>query len=160
MHPRGPDGKLVAPVDVDRLAEQVRTLASSQNLWVVPATPVSVAGFWQLVLLGSDDLSAAEFCELAASSGARLLYVQIYPFDAGTDPDLGLWERTWSHQGPADDRLAGLNRDAQAFNGRICQLELAFAVGCILHCWSIAADWHSKLVDRAAGLIPRPDQPS
>lgn len=141
-------------IDVDRLAGQVTQLASSQNLRVVPATPMSSAGSCQLVLLGSEELSAAEFCELAASAGARLLYVQAEIFDSRTDLDLAAWRQAGDHQGPADDLLADLQRDAERFSGHIRQLELAFAAGCVLHCWAVAADWYSSLVDRATALLP------
>ncbi len=139
-----------AAIDIDQLAEQFQQLASSWNLRVVPATPVSTAGSCQLVLLGSDDLSAADFCELAAGAGARLLYMQTELFDAGTDAELDLSMRALGHPVPAADLLAELHRDAQRFNGRIRQLELAFAVGCVLHCWAVAADWYGDLINRAA----------
>jgi hypothetical protein len=145
----------VAAADLDQLAAQLQQLASGWNLRIVPATPVSTAGSCQLVLLGCEDLSAAEFCELAASAGMRLLYAQAESFDAGTDPDLNLWGQARDHQGSARDLLADLHRDAQRYNGRVRQLELAFAVGCVLHCWAAAADWYTGLVDRAAALALR-----
>lgn len=157
---RGPAGKPAVAIDIDQLADHVQQVAVSRNLRIVPVTPVSTAGSCQLVLLGSDDLSATDFCELAASAGARLLYVQAEFFNAGTDPDLNLWGRTHARQGPAGDMVAQLHRDAQLFNGRIRQLELAFAADCVLHCWAVAADWYSGLVDRAAMLVPRLDQES
>lgn len=142
-------------INVDLLAGQVREFASSLHLRVVPVTPVSTAGSCHLVLLGKDDLSAADFCELAASAGARLLYVQVEGFDAETDPNLSLSRQTHSPQeASASDPLAELHRDAMNFNGRIRQLELAFVVGCVLHCWAIAADWYDNLLDRAAALVP------
>jgi hypothetical protein len=145
------DGPRAEAIDVDQLASQVRQLAGRHDLRIVPATPLSTAGSCQLVLLGSDDLSAADFCELAATAGARLLYVQAEYFDAGTDPDLDRW-RAQDRPGATGDLLAPLHRDAQLFSGRIRQLELAFAVGCVLHCWTVAADWYSGLVDGAARL--------
>jgi hypothetical protein len=147
-------------IDVDLLAGQVEQLASSQDLRVVPATPVSTTGSCHLVLLGNDDLSAEAFCELAASAGARLLYVQAVGFNTGTDPDLDLSQRHLTgHVSVASDQLAELRQDAQCFNGRIRHLELAFVVGCVLHCWAVAADWYNTLVDRAATLPPPAEEP-
>jgi hypothetical protein len=145
----------VAAADLDQLAAQLQQLASGWNLRIVPATPVSTAGSCQLVLLGCEDLSAEEFCELAASAGMRLLYAQAESFDAGTDPDLNLWGRRAIIHESARDLLADLRRDAQRYNGRVRQLELAFAMGCVLHCWAAAADWYTGLLDRAAALAPR-----
>lgn len=150
--PGGPGRKPAAVTDLDQFAAQLQQLAFSWNLRVVPVTPVSTAGSCQLVLLRSEDLSAADFCELAASAGARLLYAQGESFDAGTDLDLNLWGRAGDHQGSARDPLADLYRDALRYNGRVRQLELAFAVGCVLHCWAAAADWYTGLVDRVAAL--------
>jgi hypothetical protein len=155
VHPSGPAQRPVAAADLDQLAAQLQQLASGWNLRIVPATPVSTAGSCQLVLLGCEDLSAAEFCELAASAGMRLLYAQAESFDAETDPDLNLLGQARDHQGSARDLLADLHRDAQRYNGRVRQLELAFAVGCVLHCWAAAADWYTGLVDRAAALALR-----
>jgi hypothetical protein len=154
--PNQPAQEPVASIDVDRLAGQIQQLASNWNLRIVPATPVSTVGSCQLVLLGNDDFSAADFCELAASAGARLLYVQAEFFYAGTDPVVDLGRRTCAHPGSPDDQLAKLHQDAQRFNGRVRQLELAFAVGCVMHCWAVAADWYTSLVDRAAAVFPYP----
>lgn len=155
VQPRGPARKPAGVTDLDKLAAQLQQLASSWNLRVVPATPLSTAGSCQLVLLGSEDLSAADFCGVAASAGVRLLYAQVEPFDAETDPDLNLWGRAHDHQGSARKLLADLHRDAQRYNGRVRQLELAFAVGCVLHCWAATADWYTRLMDRAATLALR-----
>ena len=150
-----PDQRSSVAIDVDLLADQVREFASSEHLRVVPVTPVATTGSCHLVLLGKDDLSAADFCELAASAGARLLYVQAETFDAETDPSLGLYRQTYSLQETsASDPLAELYRDAMNFNSRVRQLELAFVVGCVLHCWAVAADWYDSLLDRAALLGP------
>jgi hypothetical protein len=141
-------------LDLDRLMEEVEELALGWNLRVVPVTPVSTAGSCQLVLLGSDHLNAAEFCELAASSGALLLYAQAESFDAGTDLDLNHWAWSRDQRDSARDVLAELHRDAQRHNSRVRQLELSFAAGCVLHCWAVAASWYTNLLDRAAALLP------
>jgi hypothetical protein len=142
-----------AAIDVDLLADQVTQLASSQHLRVVPATPVSTAGSCHLVLLSPEDLSAAEFCELAATAGARLLYVQAEGFDAGADPDPDVWrQHSRGLDRAAKNQLAELRRDALHFSGRIRQLELAFAIGGVLHCWAVVADWYDSLVNRMAAL--------
>jgi hypothetical protein len=143
-----------AAIDIDRLADQVPQLAVRRNLRIVPATPLSSAGSGQLVLLGSSDLSAEEFCDLAATAGARLLYLQAEFFDAGADLGLDASGQIGDHPGPAGGRRAELYRDAQRCDGRISHLELAFAAGCVLHCWAIVADWYENLVDRAEELFP------
>jgi hypothetical protein len=150
--PGGPGRKPATATDLDQFAATLQQFALSWNLRVVPVTPVSTGGSCQLVLLGSDDLSAADFCELAASAGARLLYAQAESFDAGTDLDLNVWAPAHDDQGSARDPIADLHRDALRYDGRVRQLELAFAVGCVLHCWAAAADWYTGLVDRAAAL--------
>jgi len=141
-------------IDLDQLAVQVTQIASSQQLAVVPAAPIPKSGLYHLVLLDNNHLSAADFCELAAIAGAALLYVQADAFDAKTDPDLdvGAGDNSESDR-TAGDRLTELRRDAERFNGRICQLELAFVVGCVLHCWAVTADWHNSLVERVAELL-------
>jgi hypothetical protein len=125
---------------------------------VVPVTPVSQRGCGYLVLLDHDDLSAAEFCALAANAGARLLYVQTEDFNVRTDPSIivGLSDRS-ARTPPMSDELAAFRRYMENFNGRIRQLEMAFSVGCVLHCWAVAADWYVGLVDRAAELFARPE---
>jgi catechol 2,3-dioxygenase-like lactoylglutathione lyase family enzyme len=150
-----PARKLGPAIGVDQLAAEIPQLASSHQLVVVPATPVSKTGWNRLVVLSNDDLSAADFCKLAADAGATLLYVQADRFSAVTDPDLNVGARYRSKSGrPVTGRLAEFRRDAEHFDGRIHQLELAFVTGCVLHCWAVAADWYIGLVDRAAGLFP------
>jgi hypothetical protein len=150
----------VLGIDIDQLAAQVSQLASSQQLIVVPVTPVSQRGCGYLVLLDHNQLSAAEFCALAASAGARLLYVQTEDFNVRTDPSMivGGSEQV-GHEPLLGDELADFRRYMEDFDGRIRQLELAFAVGCVLHCWAVAADWYVRLVDRAAELFPHPQGP-
>jgi hypothetical protein len=141
-------------IDIDQLAAQISQLASSQQLIVVPATPVSDNGWGYLVLLDHNDLSAAEFCALAASAGARLLYVQTEDFNVRTDLEMILGESDQSGQEASmSDELADFRRYVENFNGRIRQLELAFAIECVLHCWAVAADWYVGLVDRAELLL-------
>jgi hypothetical protein len=141
--------------NVEEILDQVRQFAASQHLFVVPATPVTATGSGWLVLLGKENLSAADFCGLALGAGARLLYVQAEVFDAGTDSDLDFRQRDCSCLNrTASGLLAELRREAIHFNGRIRQLELAFAAGGVLHCWAIAADWYQMLMDRASALLP------
>ncbi len=144
-----------AAIDVDRLAAEVTQLASSQRLVVVPATPVPRSCSGHLVLLDNNDLSAADFCQLAATAGASLLYVQAEAFDSQSDPALSFGEYD---QGEPDRtvgaKVVGLRREAERFNGRVRQLELAFAAGCVLHSWAVAADWYQGLMSRVAELLP------
>jgi hypothetical protein len=144
-----------AAVDVDQLAAQVTQLASRQRLVLVPATPLPKACSGALVLLGNDDLSAADFCQLAASAGARLLYVQAEAFDAGSDPALTLGDYDQSESDRTQSaKLAELRHEAERLNGRVRQLELAFAAKFVLHYWAVAADWYDSLMRRAAELLP------
>ena len=122
---------------------------------MVPAAPVSHKGWGYLVLLDDNHLSAAEFCALAASAGARLLYVQTEDFNVRTDVEMIVGGSDPGRQEASmSDELFGFRRYMENFNGRIRQLELAFAIGCVLHCWAVAADWYVGLVDRAAELFP------
>jgi hypothetical protein len=147
-----------ADLDVDQLAAQVAQLASSQRLVLVPATPLPKSCSGHLVLLGNDDLSAADFCQLAANAGARLLYIQAEAFDAGSDLGLTLGD---CDQREADRKqsakLAELRYEAERLNGRVRQLELAFATRCVLHYWAVTADWYDSLVRRAAELLAYDD---
>jgi hypothetical protein len=142
-------------MDIDELAAQVSQLTSNQPLIVVPVTPMSQKGWGYLVLLDHNQLSAAEFCALAVSAGARLLYVQTENFNIGTYPDMIVGACDAGGRGVSmSDELADFRRYMEGFNGRIRQLELAFVIGCVLHCWSVAADWYLGIVDRAAELYP------
>ena len=153
--PMGSVKKPAPGMDIDQLAAQVSQLVSNQPLIVVPVTPMSQKGWGYLVLLDHNQLSAAEFCALAASAGARLLYVQTENFNIGTDPDMIVGACDPSGQEASmSDELADFRRYMENFNGRIRQLELAFVIGCVLHCWSVAADWYVGIVDRAAELFP------
>jgi hypothetical protein len=149
-------------IDIDQLADQVSELALSQQLIVVPVTPVSQKGWGYLVLLDHNHLGPAEFCALAARAGARLLYVQTEDFNVRTDPSMivGGSVRGSDHSGQGSsvsDELADFRRYMENYNGRTRQLELAFAVGGVLHCWAVAADWYVRLVNRAAELFPHPE---
>ena len=145
-------------IDIDQLVAEIPQLASSQQLIVVPVTPISQRGWGYLVLLDHSHLGAAGFCALAASAGARLLYVQTEDFNVRTDPSVIVGGSDHNGQEAAmSDELADFRRYAENFNGRIRQLELAFAVGCVLHCWAVAPDWYLGLVDRAAELFPHPE---
>ena len=147
-------------IDIDQLAAQISQLASSLQLIVVPVTPVSQRGCGYLVLLDHNQLSAAEFCALAATAGARLLYVQTEDFNVRTDLCMIVGGSEQSgHEPLVSAELANFRRYVENFDGRIRQLELAFAIGCVLHCWAVAADWYVRLVDRAAELFPHPQTP-
>jgi hypothetical protein len=144
----------VPDMDVDQLAAEIAELATGQQLAIVPAAPVprGCGGF--LVLLDNDDLTAAQFCGLATAAGAKLLYMQTEYFDAETDLDTAVGQAYRNgHDDPAHSQLAEYRRDAAGFNGRARQLELAFAAGCVLHCWAVAADWYMVFLDRGARLL-------
>ncbi len=144
-------------VDVDQLAARIVQLASDQQLAVVPATPLFVPGSVPLVLLGSNDMSAEDFCGLAAIAGARLLYFQPEYFDAESEPELNVERGGLGKRATRSVRLAELRLEARRFNGRIHQLELAFMVGCAMHCWAVAAEWYGSLMDRAGVLLIEED---
>lgn len=154
-------GKLPPGSDIDQLVAQVRQLATSQQLVVVRGTPISEGRWGYLVVLDHHDLSAEEFCQLAAFSGAKLLYVKIEGFDVGTHPDRAFgWHRQNNRDNQVSEEVEKFYRDVEQFNGRARQLELAFAAECVLHCWVVAADWYLSLIDRAAELFSPKDQPN
>jgi hypothetical protein len=144
-------------IDIDQLAAEMSQLALSHQLIVVPATPVCGTGCGYLILLDHNHLSAAEFCALAANAGAKLLYVQAEHFAMRTDLDMILGsDQSW--QGiSVSDELADFRSYVESFNGRTRQLELAFVIGCVLHCWAVAANWYLDLLDRAAELYLHPE---
>lgn len=51
-------------------------------------------------------------------------------------------------------KIAALRHEAESLNGRVRQLELAFAAKCVLHYWAVTADWYDSLLRRAAELLP------
>jgi hypothetical protein len=134
-------------------------LALSHQLIVVPATPVSRTGCGcgHLILLDNNHLSAAEFCALAASAGAKFLYVQTEHFAVRADLDMILGGDQSGQGVSVSDESADFRRYVESLNGRIRQLELAFFVGSALHCWAVAANWYLDLVDRAAELYRHPE---
>lgn len=146
--------KISPGMDIEQLAAQVRQLALSQELVVVPATPVPQGRSGYLVLLDHHDLNPEEFCQLAAFSGAKLLYVQTEEFHAGSDPDAAFGGHLESEHGnPKSDEVVRFRQDVERFDGRVRQLELAFAAGCVLHCWAVTAEWYLNLINRAAELL-------
>jgi hypothetical protein len=147
------DPKPAPAIDLDLLINKVKQLASSNDLHIVPVTPLSNSSSGYLVLLGPEQVSADRFCELAAIAGAKLLYVQVEGFDVGGDPDPELWSSSSVIRSKAaHGRLVELRRDALRHDGRIRHIELAFTAGCVLHCWAAVADWYNSLVSRAAAL--------
>lgn len=146
------DARQPVVLDVDRLAARIAQLASDRQLTVVPATPLFAPGSVPLVLLGNNDMSAEDFCGLAAAAGVRLLYFQTKYFDAESEPELNVESDDAGKCVTRGVRQAELRSEAQRFNGRIHQLELAFMVGCTLHCWAVAAEWYGDLLDRAGVL--------
>jgi len=141
--------------DIEELVTQVTQLASSLQLRLVPAIPMRNPNSGLMVLLDNDDLSAADFCGLAAAAKARLLYIQAGPFNAENQPEFDVaGEGRNELDGKVIDQLALLQQAAERFNGRIGQLALAFAVEGVLHYWTAAADWYENLMDRVAGLFP------
>jgi hypothetical protein len=143
--------------DVDQLTAYIAQLASGKHIGIVPEIPFWNNGDNFLVALNGNDLSAAKFCELASIAGARLLYVRAKNFDTASDPDLDIGKLGRLSPGrEAHTQLAALYRDAERFNGRIRELELAFVANCVLHSWSVAAGWYDNLLERAA-MLPDDD---
>ena len=150
MQPLGISASLT---DVDQLAVQVMQFASRRRLSVVPVIPVSGKGWGYLVLLDQRRLTAVQFCELAATVEAKLLYVKTDAFNARSDPGTAVGRHDLGEQSNlVSDQLIKFRQEVDHFNGRTRQLELAFATGCVLHCWAGTADWYIDLVNRAAEL--------
>lgn len=143
-----------APVDVDQLAIHVNQLASELHLVVIPAMPLRNPNGWGLTAF-LEDLSAPDFCNLASTVGARLLYVDAEAFDAESEPEFDAEEHGDSEPDETvSAQLAMLRGEAERFNGRIGQLALAFVVEGVLHWWNITADWYDDLIDRIGELFP------
>jgi AMP-binding enzyme C-terminal domain len=127
-----PLGISASVTDVDQLAIQVTQFASRRRLTVVPVIPVSGRGWGYLVLLDQHRLTAAQFCELAVTVEAKLLYVKTDDFNARTDPGTAVGRHDIGEQSsPVSDQLIRFRQDVGHFNGRTRQLELAFVTGCI-----------------------------
>lgn len=148
-----PLGIPASVTDVDQLAIQATQFATRQRLTAVPVIPVPGKGRGHLVLLDQHHLTAVQFCELAVTAEAKLLYVKTEHFSARTAPGTAAGRHDIGKQSsPLRDQLTRFRQDVNHFNGRTRQLELTFATGCVLHRWAGTADWYIDLVNRAAEL--------
>jgi hypothetical protein len=137
--------------DINDLAAQVKDLAAERGLAIVPAMPLA-GNTGPVVLLDRDDMTAREFCDLAVTAGAPIIYVQSDPFDA--DGDLTVNRRDsfgWAEDGE-NAGLASLRQEASAYNGRTGELAIGFAAGGILHSWIATAPWYDRLAQRLQEL--------
>jgi len=118
-----PLGIPASVTDVDQLAIQVKQFASRRRLTVVPVIPVSAKGRGYLVLLDQRHLTAVQFCELAVTVEAKLLYVKTDDFNARTDPGTAVGRHDIGEQrSPVSDQLIKFRQDVDFFNGRSRQL--------------------------------------
>jgi hypothetical protein len=132
-------GPITDDLDVDRLAEAVTTLADEHDLLVVPALPVA-AERAPLVTLNPSDASIEWFVSTAAAAGCRLLYVGRRWFALHHAALLA----TPSDQ-EDDARLVLQRASARDYEGRACELGLAFSTEGVLHRWTATAAWYERL---------------
>lgn len=142
--------------DLGDLAAQVKNMAAEKKLAVVPAMPMANNGGF-VVVLDQDDMTASEFCDLAVTAGAAIIYIQASGFDA--DRDLTMernryldWENSEENTG-----LASLRQEASAHNGSIGEIALGFAADGILHSWVTTARWFDGFLERLQELEPDSD---
>ncbi len=140
---------LAADLDIEQILAEVKQLANRSQFVIVPAIPGRARDSGFLVMLDPDDITAADFCALAAAASARILYIQADPFSAEDDIDVP--EDDFSgvvHGEQASAQLIALREEASIFDGRIGELALGFAADGVLHCWIATAAWYDNLQSR------------
>jgi hypothetical protein len=132
----------------------MKDLVVGKQLVMIPAMPLQNNDSGFTVLLGQEDMSASEFCDVAVTAGAKLCYAQANAFDAERDLRVGR-RRTLAWQSSEKDAgLAALREEASVYNGRIGEIALGFATDGVLHCWIVTAPWYDRFVERLDDLEP------
>lgn len=121
---------------------------------MIPAMPLGNPESGFAVFLRQEDMSASEFCDLAVATGTKIFYVETDPFDAERDLTVSRSRaRPWQSN-EEDPGLVSLREEASTYNGRIGEIELAFAAGGVLHIWTAKAPWYDHFIDRLKELDP------
>lgn len=144
--------------DIDGLDHELRELAEGNGLMVVPrmlADPETSEPGW-FVTLDSDDIDLAGFCELAAAAGARLLYLRAELFDNEHDL-LGIGNEVFDDP-DTSAQVSELREKAAVFNGRLPELDTAFAVHGVVHFWAVTTDWYARLLEEADRITREADE--
>jgi hypothetical protein len=137
---------------IDELAAEVPDLASSRNLVLIRALPLQSRESGFAVYLGDEDMSAADFCDIAAEVGAKLLYFGIRDFNAEDDLSVGRPGRLNRRTDTEDPVLTALRQEASAYDGLPAQATLGFASNGVVHYWVIMTPWYADYIDRLDNL--------
>lgn len=136
--------------DLDQLAREVAALAKQHDLIVVPALPDANRSSPQVSLTAAN-ATATWFVQTAASAGARLLYAHRRTFTADDSREL----TATSVEEDGTDGTGTLQDTARQWEGRTCELGLAFVAGGVLHRWTAQASWWPTIADAIDQLRPR-----
>jgi hypothetical protein len=143
-------------LDLDQLAREVAALAKQHDLIVVPALPEANRSSPQ-VSLTEANATATWFVQTAVAAGARLLYAHRRTFTADDTGELAAAlddEDRTEDAAAATAGLLALSAATRRYEGRTCELGLAFVAGGVLHRWAAQAAWHSSVADALDQLRP------
>lgn len=134
-------------LSLDQIAPGLRQIAARNHLLMVPAMPLRNVGTGFTVVLSRQHMAASDFIDLAATAGAKLLYVQAEPFSFDTDLNLDdLDENIFGAWDEADADVESVRAEARVHDGQIGEIHLGFAMGGVLHCWVAAEAWYSRVM--------------
>jgi hypothetical protein len=150
--PAPPNPSNPGPSIVDELAAEVPDLASSRDLVLLRALPIHSGESGFAVFLGDEDMSASEFCDIAAAVGAKLLYFATRDFNVEDDLSTGTSRRLNRQPDIEDSQLAALRQEASAYDGLAAEATLGFAANGVMHYWVTMTPWFAEYVDRLDNL--------
>ncbi|UXY25091.1 hypothetical protein N8I84_42530 (plasmid) [Streptomyces cynarae] len=134
--------------DLQKLVDQIPAWAQARGLTPLAALP---EGEGRRVLLTGDEVSAADFIDLAHTCGARVLYFDSDVFAAeefavldgdGLEPEAGVEDQLSAE---AHDELKRLRRAARTRAGEITAVGMCFMTEGLPHYWTEEAAWHTDL---------------
>ena len=144
---------------IDELAAEVPDLASSRNLVLIRALPLQGGESGFAVYLGDEDMSAKEFCDIAAEVGSKLLYFGIRDFNAEGDLSMGRRMRLHRRADTEDPALTALRHEASAYDGLSAEATLGFAANGVVHYWVTMTPWYAEYLNRLDNMLTDEDSP-
>jgi hypothetical protein len=136
---------------LDGVVSQVLAASEAAGMTVIPAVPDTDRDSGWLVELGPGQLDVQAFLALAASAGARLLYLEESHLDPENDSVMA--DVDDQPTSPEARRLQAEIRDlSEQHQGDRSRVTVAFAAGWVLHLWRTQADWYSTLLTLAGEL--------
>lgn len=128
-----PETETSEVIDLDALADFIPAWATTRGLALVPVVPDSYDEVLPAVYMTAEHMTPEAFVDLAATAGARLLYSCTKTFDlASLDLEEDETQRLDVH---TQNSIAAVRHRASAYQGRCCDVHLAFAADGVLHSW-------------------------